>query len=194
MILDAGTIVDAGTASLYIQLGANFIVSPYLKEDMGITCNRRKTLWIPGCSILNDIAKAEEVGAEVCKIFPADSLGGPGFIKDIKAPCPWTNILATGGIKLSRESISQWLKAGAWCLGMGYQLMPKEAIQNKQMNRAMTNSLIHTGMIIKGSSTLSCRIKQNQINPINSINLINLINSINSINSINLINLINLKT
>jgi 2-dehydro-3-deoxyphosphogluconate aldolase/(4S)-4-hydroxy-2-oxoglutarate aldolase len=139
MILGAGTIVDSGTASLYIQLGANFIVSPYLKEDMGITCNRRKILWIPGCGSLNEIARAEEMGAEICKIFPVNSMGGPDFIKDIKAPCPWTKILATGGIKLSEQSISQWLKAGAWCLGMGSQLMPKEAIQNNQYDIIQNN-------------------------------------------------------
>src|SRR5215210_7994229 len=60
MILGAGTVFDAGTASLYIQLGANFIVSPVVKEDVAITCNRRKIAWVPGGATMTEISRAEE--------------------------------------------------------------------------------------------------------------------------------------
>ena len=85
MILGAGTVFDAGTASLYIQLGASFIVSPVLKPDMAITCNRRKTGWIPGCATMCEVSQAEELGAEVVKIFPGDVVG-TAFVTGLTAP------------------------------------------------------------------------------------------------------------
>src|SRR6218665_1328395 len=80
MILGVGSITDAAAASLYMQLGANFIVTPVFREDIAITCNRRKVLWSPGCGSLTEIAKAEELGCEIVKLFPADTYG-PEFIK-----------------------------------------------------------------------------------------------------------------
>lgn len=126
MVLGVGSIVDGATTSLYIQLGADFIVSPVLKEDMALICNRRKIPWMPGCGSLTEIAKAEELGAEVVKIFPASQIGGPAFIKNIKGPCPWTNILPTGGVKPTEENLSEWFNSGAFCVGMGSQLITKK--------------------------------------------------------------------
>jgi len=125
MVIGVGSVVDGATTSLYIQLGADFIVSPVLKEDMAIICNRRKIPWMPGCGTLTEIAKAEELGAEIVKIFPAGQIGGPAFIKNIKGPCPWTNILPTGGVKPTEENLSEWFNAGAFCVGMGSQLFVK---------------------------------------------------------------------
>ena len=130
MILGVGSIVDGATTALFIQLGADFIVSPVLKEDMAITCNRRKIPWMPGCGTLSEISKAEELGAEIVKIFPASQIGGPAFIKNIKGPCPWTNILPTGGVKPTEENLTEWFNAGAFCVGMGSQLMVKDADGN----------------------------------------------------------------
>jgi 2-dehydro-3-deoxyphosphogluconate aldolase / (4S)-4-hydroxy-2-oxoglutarate aldolase len=131
LILGAGSIIDTGTASLYIQLGANFIVSPVLKEDMAITCNRRKILWSPGCATLSEISRAEELGAEIVKIFPGAQVGGPDFVKAIKGPMPWTSIMPTGGVEPTKESLSAWFSAGVTCVGMGSNLITKEIITNK---------------------------------------------------------------
>jgi 2-dehydro-3-deoxyphosphogluconate aldolase/(4S)-4-hydroxy-2-oxoglutarate aldolase len=130
MALGVGSIVDGATTSLYIQLGADFIVSPVLKEDMALICNRRKIPWMPGCGTLTEIARAEELGAEIVKIFPASQIGGPAFIKNIKGPCPWTNILPTGGVKPTEENLSEWFNSGAFCVGMGSQLIVKKADNN----------------------------------------------------------------
>jgi 2-dehydro-3-deoxyphosphogluconate aldolase / (4S)-4-hydroxy-2-oxoglutarate aldolase len=86
MILGVGSIVEAGTTSLYIQLGANFIVSPVLNEDMAKVCNRRKISWSPGCGSVSEISKAEELGAEIVKIFPGSQVGGPKFVEAVKGP------------------------------------------------------------------------------------------------------------
>lgn len=130
MILGAGTIFEAGTASLYIQLGACFIVSPVLKPDVAITCNRRKIGWIPGCATMNEVSQAEELGAEVVKVFPGDVVGTT-FVKGLKAPMPWTTIMVTGGVKPEAENLTAWFNAGAACVGMGSQLISAEHLKNR---------------------------------------------------------------
>ncbi len=130
MALGIGTIIDAGTASLYIQLGADFIVTPNLVEELAKVCNRRKIAWIPGIATMTEASKAEELGAEFIKIFPGQVLG-PDFVKAIKGPMPWTNIMATGGVEPNAESIKKWFEAGVTCVGLGSQLFPKKIMQEK---------------------------------------------------------------
>jgi 2-dehydro-3-deoxyphosphogluconate aldolase / (4S)-4-hydroxy-2-oxoglutarate aldolase len=153
MMLGAGSVVDAGTASLYIQLGACFIVSPVLKEEMAIVCNRRKILWSPGCGSLTEISRAEELGAEIVKIFPAEQVGGPKFVANIKGPCPWTSIMPTGGVEPTEENLSAWFKAGVTCVGMGSQLITKEIIETKNYSKLTTNVAgvikVIKGLIVK---------------------------------------------
>ena len=133
MILGVGTITDAHTASLYIQLGANFVVTPMLREDVGLICNRRKILWSPGCGTLTEIARAEELGAEIVKLFPAGELG-PDFIKAVKGPSPWTSIMPTGGVTTAEEDLKKWFDAGAYCVGLGSKLIKKEFLRNSDFD------------------------------------------------------------
>ncbi|KXX66667.1 keto-deoxy-phosphogluconate aldolase [Flammeovirga sp. SJP92] len=125
LALGIGSIIDAPTTALYIQTGADFVVSPIVNEEMAKICNRRKVAWNPGCGTISDISKAEELGAEVVKVFPATQVGGPGFIKAVKAPMPWTNIMPTGGVKPTFENLKDWFDAGAYCVGIGGQLFVK---------------------------------------------------------------------
>jgi len=131
LIMGAGSVIDAVTASLYIQLGANFIVSPVLNAEMAKVCNRRKILWSPGCGSLSEISYAEELGAEIVKIFPGSSVGGPEFVKSVKGPCPWTSIMPTGGVEPTVENLREWFEAGVTCVGIGSNLITKELIQKK---------------------------------------------------------------
>lgn len=128
LMMGVGSVVDAGTAALYIQLGASFIVSPLLNPEMARVCNRRKILWSPGCGSLSEISQAEELGAEVVKIFPGSQVGGPGFVKAVKGPCPWTSIMPTGGVKPTEDNLKEWFQAGVHCVGMGSQLITKDII------------------------------------------------------------------
>jgi len=153
MILGVGSVVDAGTTSLYLQLGSNFIVSPILNPDMAKVCNRRKVLWSPGCGSLSEISYAEELGAEIVKIFPGTQVGGPGFVKSVKGPCPWTKIMPTGGVSPTEENLRPWFEAGVTCVGMGSKLFPKDLIkagdfQTLQQRIADAVDLVKT---IKGS-------------------------------------------
>ena len=115
MIMGVGSITDAAAASLYMQLGANFVVTPVFREDIAKVCNRRKVLWSPGCGSLTEIAKAEEYGCEVVKLFPG-GIYGPDFVKAVMGPCPWTNIMPTGGVSPTEENLSAWFGAGCTVL------------------------------------------------------------------------------
>ena len=129
MIMGVGSVTDAAAASLYMQLGANFIVTPVLREDIAIVCNRRKVLWSPGCGTLTEIAKAEELGCEIVKLFPGD-IYGPQFVKGIKGPQPWTSIMPTGGVSPDEANLKGWFDAGVTCVGMGSQLISNDILAN----------------------------------------------------------------
>ena len=145
MILGVGSITDAGAASDYMKMGANFIVTPVFREDIAIVCNRQKVLWSPGCGTLTEIAIAEERGAEIIKLFPGN-IYGPDFVKAIKGPQPWTSIMPTGGVNTSKENLKGWFDAGVTCVGIGSQLISKTVIEQKDFDglKASVNSLLQT--------------------------------------------------
>uniref|UniRef100_UPI00404B3D35 bifunctional 4-hydroxy-2-oxoglutarate aldolase/2-dehydro-3-deoxy-phosphogluconate aldolase n=1 Tax=Flavobacterium sp. TaxID=239 RepID=UPI00404B3D35 len=122
MILGVGSVTDAAAASFYMQMGANFIVTPVFRKDIAAVCNRRKVLWSPGCGSLTEIAAAEEMGCEIVKLFPGD-IYGPTFVKGIKGPQPWTSIMPTGGVAPTKESLTEWFTAGVSCVGIGSKLI-----------------------------------------------------------------------
>ena len=146
MILGVGSVTDAASASQYMLAGANFVVTPVYREDIAIVCNRRKVLWSPGCGSLTEIAQAEEMGCELVKLFPGSTYG-PGFVKAIKGPQPWTSIMPTGGVSTEEHNLKGWFDAGVTCVGMGSMLISKEILANKdyatlQKNVAFTLALI----------------------------------------------------
>lgn len=128
LALGVGSIVDAPTASLYIQLGANFVVGPLFNPEVAKVCNRRQIAYIPGCGSVSEVGFAQEAGCEVCKVFPGEVLG-PKFVKGLLAPMPWSRLMVTGGVEPSQENLSSWMKAGTFCVGMGSKLFPKEIIE-----------------------------------------------------------------
>lgn len=148
MIMGVGSVVDTGTASLYIQLGANFIVSPSLNPDLAKVCNRRKIAWMPGCGTLTEINLAEELGCEIVKIFPGKEVGGPSFVKAILAPCPWTSIMPSGGVSPDKENLKAWFDAGVTCVGLGSLLTPKELI-DKGDYKTIENKVKEVVQIVK---------------------------------------------
>jgi len=128
MIVGIGSIDDAATAALFIAHGANFIVGPTFNEETARLCNRRKIAYMPGCGTLNEIAHAEEFGAEVVKLFPGSAVGGPGFVKDVLAPRPWSRLMPTGGVTPEEDNLRSWFDAGVACVGMGSRLLRSDWI------------------------------------------------------------------
>ena len=129
MMLGVGSVIDAPTAALYIQLGAHFVVSPLLNAEMAKVCNRRKIAWIPGCATLSEINYAEELGADIVKIFPGATIGGATFVKSIKAPCSWSSIMPSGGVSTNEDNLKEWFDAGVACVGMGSNLITNEDVK-----------------------------------------------------------------
>jgi 2-dehydro-3-deoxyphosphogluconate aldolase/(4S)-4-hydroxy-2-oxoglutarate aldolase len=132
MVLGVGSVVDAPTAALYIQLGANFVVGPLFNAEVARLCNRRCIPYTPGCGSVTEIGAAQEAGCDLVKIFPAGNVGGPSFVKNVLAPMPWSMIMATGAVEPEADNLSAWFKAGVTVVGMGSKLFPKEVIASKQ--------------------------------------------------------------
>ena len=138
MIMGVGSVSDAAQASLFMSLGANFVVTPLLREDIVTVCNRRKVLWSAGCGSLTEIARAEELGCEIVKLFPGD-IYGPQFVKSVKGPQPWTSIMPTGGVSPTEENLKGWFDAGVTCVGMGSKLISKDIIANEDFAKLEVN-------------------------------------------------------
>ena len=128
LVLGIGSIVDPATAALYLQLGANFVVGPMFNPEIAKVCNRRLVPYTPGCGSVSEINAAQEIGCDLCKVFPAGNVGGPSFVKNVKAPMPWSMLMVTGGVEPTEENLSAWIKAGVTCVGMGSNLFPASVI------------------------------------------------------------------
>lgn len=128
MILGAGTVIDAPTAALYMQLGANFIVGPNFNAEIAAVCNRRLVPYSPGCGSVSEISNAQAAGCDVTKVFPAGNVGGPSFVKNVMAPLRWSNIMVTGAVSPEEDNLTAWIKSGVLCVGMGSKLFPKDVI------------------------------------------------------------------
>ncbi len=129
IILGIGSVVDAGTAALFLNRGARFVVSPCLVEDVARVCNRRMTAYFPGCGSVTEIGRAHELGCEIVKLFPGASVGGPDFVKAVLGPMPWTKIMPTGGVDPDAASIAKWFGSGIVAAGMGSKLITDAAVK-----------------------------------------------------------------
>ena len=147
MIMGVGSVIDAPTAALYIQMGANFVVGPLFNPDVAKVCNRRLVPYMPGCGSVSEIGFAQEAGCDVCKVFPGEVLG-PAFVKALKAPLPWSNLMVTGGVKPEESNLKGWFDAGAMCVGMGSNLFPAEKIRSSDWE-AVTDLCRETLHLIK---------------------------------------------
>lgn len=128
LALGVGSVVDAPTAALYIQLGACFVVGPLFNPEIVPVCNRRLIPYCPGCGSVSEVGKAQELGCDLTKLFPGD-VYGPAMVKNLKAPMPWSKIMVTGGVAPTEENLTAWFKAGVFCVGMGSKLFPSDKVK-----------------------------------------------------------------
>ena len=127
LALGIGSVVDAPTAAMYLQLGACFVVGPLFNPEIAPVCNRRLVPYCPGCGSVSEIGKAQELGCVLTKLFPGD-VYGPNMVKGLMAPMPWSKIMVTGGVAPEAENLKSWFKAGVYCVGMGSKLFPKDKV------------------------------------------------------------------
>jgi 2-dehydro-3-deoxyphosphogluconate aldolase/(4S)-4-hydroxy-2-oxoglutarate aldolase len=131
MILGIGTIYDAATAEKFIKIGTNFIVAPVMNPEVGKVCQAAGIPWMPGVMTVTEIYNARVAGAEFIKIFPGDVLGA-GFVKALKSgPMPDVQMMVTGGVSPTQESLKMWFDAGTTAVGIGSQLVPKAVLETK---------------------------------------------------------------
>lgn len=128
LALGVGSVVDAPTAALYIQLGACFIVGPLFNPEIAPVCNRRLIPYCPGCGSVSEMGSAQELGCDLTKLFPGD-VYGPAMVKNLKAPMPWSKIMVTGGVAPTEENLTEWFRAGVYCVGMGSKLFPNDKVK-----------------------------------------------------------------
>ncbi|MDY6257262.1 MAG: bifunctional 4-hydroxy-2-oxoglutarate aldolase/2-dehydro-3-deoxy-phosphogluconate aldolase [Bacteroidaceae bacterium] len=128
LALGVGSVVDAPTAALYIQLGACFIVGPLFNPEIAPVCNRRLIPYCPGCGSVSEVGAAQELGCDLTKLFPGDVYGS-AMVKNLKAPMPWSKIMVTGGVAPTEENLTAWFKAGVYCVGMGSKLFPSDKVK-----------------------------------------------------------------
>ncbi len=119
IIIGAGTVMDATTARLAILAGAQYIVSPYLNDDVVKTCNRYQIACMPGAMTVKEVVECMEAGADIVKVFPGEVLG-PAFIKAVRGPIPQALLMPSGGVSL--DNVGEWIKAGAVAVGVGGNL------------------------------------------------------------------------
>ena len=149
IILGAGSICNPATAAMYINAGADFVVSPFLDEAIAKVCNARKVPYSPGCGTVTEIHQAHCLGVEICKIFPGAQVGGPEFVKAVKGPMPWTELMPTGGVSPTKENLTEWFTAGIACAGIGSNLITKELVAAKNYTALKNNVAEVVQMILK---------------------------------------------
>jgi len=129
IVLGIGSVLDAGTAAMYLNRAARFVVSPALVPEVAQVCNRRMVAYFPGCGSVRDITEAHALGCDIIKLFPGASVGGPDFVKAVMGPMPWTKIMPTGGVEPDAGSIAKWFGAGIVAAGMGSKLVTDAAVK-----------------------------------------------------------------
>lgn len=127
IILGAGTVLDSETARIALLSGAEFIVSPHFNPEVTRLCNRYRKASMAGILTITEAVEAMEAGVDILKLFPGD-LFGPAFIKDIRGPLPYAQIMPTGGV--SAENAGDWIRAGAVAVGAGSSLMKGDVKAN----------------------------------------------------------------
>lgn len=132
MILGAGTILDREQARAFHEAGAAFLVAPNLDEDVGGYCREQGLCWCPGTGTVTEMVRAHRQGAALVKVFPADALGGPAFVKGVRGPCPWLRLMPSGGVTLDADNLRAWFAAGVHCVGMGSHLVDAATLADRR--------------------------------------------------------------
>jgi 2-dehydro-3-deoxyphosphogluconate aldolase/(4S)-4-hydroxy-2-oxoglutarate aldolase len=132
-----GSILSVDDAQIFHELGADCIVCPHTDLEIGNYCLKNNIYWIPGAATLNEVLNANRLGAEIVKLFPADKIGGPGYVKAIRAPFPNLKIMPTGGVTLEENNLKSWFKSGVVCVGIGSNLFSKEMLLNLNYKQSL---------------------------------------------------------
>jgi 2-dehydro-3-deoxyphosphogluconate aldolase / (4S)-4-hydroxy-2-oxoglutarate aldolase len=155
LILGVGTIMKKREAKWFIREKADFVVAPIIDKQVANYCKHKGIFWCPGASTLNEMIMAHRLGADLIKAFPIEQLGGPSYIKAIKAPCPWLPIMPTGGIAPDEKGLRPWFEAGIRVVGIGSKLFTAEITSSGQFDllAKRTQEMLHAVVWIRKNLT-----------------------------------------
>ena len=128
LLIGAGTVLEPETARECIAAGAKFIVSPATNFDTIEYCNQTEIVVMPGALTPTEVVNAWDAGADFVKVFPADSMGGPKYLRSLKAPLPAIKLIPTGGV--SQSTAADFIRAGAEAVGVGADLVDLKAVRD----------------------------------------------------------------
>jgi 2-dehydro-3-deoxyphosphogluconate aldolase / (4S)-4-hydroxy-2-oxoglutarate aldolase len=140
LILGVGTVLDLTMTERYLDAGAQFIASPFMRADMAGKCLERNVPWMPGCSTLPEVLEAKKLGADIISVLPGNVLG-PEFIAPIAKEYPDLLLVPSGGIDTTPATLTKWFEANALCVKMGTTLFPREAINIRDFDKIESNIL-----------------------------------------------------
>lgn len=129
LLIGAGTVMDLKTAQACLDAGAAFLTSPGLDLDIVAMAEEANILIIPGALTPSEITAAYKAGTDFIKVFPCSLIGGPSYIKALKAPFQQLSLIASGGV--NQQTAFEFIRAGASALGIGEDLIPTEAVRRR---------------------------------------------------------------
>jgi 2-dehydro-3-deoxyphosphogluconate aldolase/(4S)-4-hydroxy-2-oxoglutarate aldolase len=140
LYLGIGTIKSAKEADAFVRAGADFLVAPIVNPEVAAVAQSADLLWIPGCMTPTEIYRAQELSAEIVKIFPANILG-PEFVSSIRELFQGQLFIPTGGVEIDEDNIRSWVRAGVSAVGLGSRLISKEILQNEDYDLLYNKTL-----------------------------------------------------
>ena len=153
VLVGAGTVLDPETADNCIKAGARFVVSPALNLRTIELCNREGIAIFPGSLTPTEVVAAWEGGADAVKVFPCSAVGGPKYLRALKAPLPQIRLVPTGGVSLT--TARDFIAAGAWALGVGADLVNTEAIRSGDRESVITAARGYVEAVREARATLN---------------------------------------
>ena len=139
LLVGAGTVLDRASTDTAISAGAQFIFSPVVDPEVAARCREQGVAWIPGCATPTEIHTAMALECAGVKLFPADAIGGPGFLRSVTAVFPDIKPIPSGGVVSDPDVLRDWLEAGAVAVAMGSGLFPRQAIATGDWSEVQRN-------------------------------------------------------
>ena len=153
LYLGIGTIKSAKEAQAFVRAGADFLVAPIINPEVAAIAENAGLLWIPGCMTPTEIYRAQELRAEVIKLFPANILG-PEFVSSIRELFQDQLFIPTGGVEIDEGNIRSWVRAGVAAVGLGSRLISKEILrtENYELLNAKTLEALRVARTVIGEN------------------------------------------
>jgi len=155
MVVGAGTILDIEMAKRCLDAGAKFLTSPGLVLEVMEFAVKNEVVVIPGALTPTEVITAWKAGADMVKIFPCAQVGGDSYIRALKAPLPQVPLVASGGV--NQQTALNFVLAGAAALGIGTELIPKEAVQRRQTERILELARRFTKLVKEARNRMSAQ-------------------------------------